>query len=1327
MRIFPFSLLSALALMFALPSPALAEKILTITSEPSGATVSINGQVAGVTPIQEKVKEFWFNGPKYLWSEFLNQPIQLTVGKEGYEPQTITITSGPYRWVNLNNTAEKIYYVINQQSIHVVLHKVDPLRGKVPVAVSSEPAGAEIRVDGSFEGSTPSKILLQPGAHTITVTRPGFKPWQRVINVEPNSEKTLNALLEAEGPNARPPGATYAAAAPNQPSQAASGKPELVVGSGHSSGVYALTFSPDEKLLASGDGGGVIKLWDGRSGVALRTLTEAGILTQGEPSIRALAFSPDGTVLASATTTNSESEEGVVARKTDIILWDVSSGKPVGALQGLEGSYTSLAFSPDGSVLAGGRADEILTPNKSEAGVTLWDLKSGQEVAKLPAAIDASVLIFTPDGKQLLAGNWVAGHRLWTLPDGGYKEMAGLPILRDRSPWISVADLNPYVKKFAVAKRSTDNDVIQNPKQNVVIVLDASGTKLLKELKWDGGEYQWVTAVRFSPTGKSLACADIEGRVKVWDTETWDETASVPKGESSNVIAMSPNSKVLAFSSEDSKVIKLWDLNDETMMKVLGGDTGHKKEITALAFSPDSRTLASGSDDNMVKLWDVETGRVKTLAKHTTTIQDFAFSPNGKVLVTVATYDESEDELDKGIVFWAVESGTVLKSITPSSPPASIGFSPDGALLAVGNTDKTISIYDAATGRMVRTLTGLIGEVKSVMFVNGQTMQSVSIDDEEEHSEIKLWNVASGELMNTVTDKTIDPNAVVFMGNMGGTLAVSDKLYASPLPGGGFDLFSKSTTQMMDFSPQSEVAKLYLLGDNDWLITTPEGLFDGSPGGWKRASWRFNGNTFDNSALELYFRDFFHPNLLQEIIAGKTPKPPGGLDLAKFDRRQPSVLISEINGETNLGFEGRRAAGFRTDKRIASVTITVADNVEEPKQSGKAATSGAQDLRLFRNGSLVRIWRGDLFGLGEGDGCTQLAPSKQGEPRRVRCRADVPVVAGDNGFSAYAFNREKVKSEDSTFPVVGADALKRERTLYVVAVGVGQYENPEFNLKYTVRDAQNFGEEVRRQQEAVGFYQKVEVIPLLDQSARKDFILSALNTLKEAAQPEDGLIIYFSGHGVARGDRFYLLPSNIGYKGPRSALDDAAMQTILAHGISDLELESALTSIDAGRILLVIDACYSGKALQADDERRGPMNTNGLGQLAYEKGMYVLTASQGEEAAYESAALKHSYLTYALVEEGLKANEADADGDGQLLLGEWLEYAKRRVPRMRRGQTVGTAARPNKSLEEAGAPEEESVVQRPRVFYRREPELQPFVVAKPGARAPVRSAKEGAR
>jgi hypothetical protein len=75
---------------------------------------------------------------------------------------------------------------------------------------------------------------------------------------------------------------------------------------------------------------------------------------------------------------------------------------------------------------------------------------------------------------------------------------------------------------------------------------------------------------------------------------------------------------------------------------------------------------------------------------------------------------------------------------------------------------------------------------------------------------------------------------------------------------------------------------------------------------------------------------------------------------------------------------------------------------------------------------------------------------------------------------------------------------------------------------------------------------------------------------------------------------------------------------------------------------MIIDACNSGQALENKDEpRRGPMNTRGLAQLAYEKGMYIMAASQNVEEAFVSKKLKHSYLTFALVEEGLKTKVAD--------------------------------------------------------------------------------------
>src|SRR6185436_5035092 len=115
----------------------------------------------------------------------------------------------------------------------------------------------------------------------------------------------------------------------------------------------------------------------------------------------------------------------------------------------------------------------------------------------------------------------------------------------------------------------------------------------------------------------------------------------------------------------------------------------------------------------------------------------------------------------------------------------------------------------------------------------------------------------------------------------------------------------------------------------------------------------------------------------------------------------------------------------------------------------------------------------------------------------------------------------------------------------------------------------------------------------------------------------------------------------------------------------DLELEGAFEGLDAEKLLLVIDACNSGQALEAEEKRRGPMNSKGLAQLAYEKGIYILTAAQSYQAALEAAELGHGYLTFALVEEGLKRGLADRDAkDGQILGREWFNYATERVPQM---------------------------------------------------------------
>ncbi|MGH9649322.1 MAG: caspase family protein, partial [Terriglobales bacterium] len=237
-------------------------------------------------------------------------------------------------------------------------------------------------------------------------------------------------------------------------------------------------------------------------------------------------------------------------------------------------------------------------------------------------------------------------------------------------------------------------------------------------------------------------------------------------------------------------------------------------------------------------------------------------------------------------------------------------------------------------------------------------------------------------------------------------------------------------------------------------------------------------------------------------------------------------------------------------------------------------------------------------------------------------------------------------------------------------------------------------------------------------TAAKASSLSAVLAKLQPAQPEDAVFVYYAGHGTASGPRFYLIPHDLGYTGSRTEIDEAGLKAILEHSISDRDLEQAFEKIDAGRLLLVIDACNSGQALEAEEKRRGPMNSKGLAQLAYEKGMYVLTAAQGYQAALEAAQLGHGYLTYALVEEGLKTPSADSSPkDGSVVVREWLDYATLRVPQMQE-QGMQDARKLGRNLaivegEEKIEDVAQRALQRPRVFYRREPEAQPLVVARP--------------
>ena len=487
-----------------------------------------------------------------------------------------------------------------------------------------------------------------------------------------------------------------------------------------------------------------------------------------------------------------------------------------------------------------------------------------------------------------------------------------------------------------------------------------------------------------------------------------------------------------------------------------------------------------------------------------------------------------------------------------------------------------------------------------------------------------------------------------------------------------------TTIKLWDAKTGQELATLISMDEKDWLVVTPCGLFDGSPASLDKILWRFTPNFYDVLPVEAFFSDFYYPGVLTDIFADKRPK--ASTAISRIDRRQPELKLTLAHVQPN--------APVKT--RDLSVKLDV-----------MRAPAGARDVRLFRNGSLVKVWHGDVL---------------KGR-RRMTLETTIPSVAGENKLTAYAFNRHNIKSSDARLTVTGAPSLKRQGQAYLLTIGINRYSNQQYDLKYAVVDAQAFSAEVKRQQEVLKNYARVEVISLSDGEATKTKIIESLARLAVRVQPEDAVFVYFAGHGTAQQNRFYLIPHDLGYDGLRTKLDEVGLQAILTHSISDKELERAFEKIDAGQILLVIDACNSGQALEAEEKRRGPMNSKGLAQLAYEKGMYILTAAQSYQAAKEAARLGHGYLTYALVVEGLNNGAADdTPKDGTVFIKEWFDYATARVPQIQLeklkearhlGDDFSFIEGEGRNVEP-----EKRELQRPRVFYRRELETNPLVVAR---------------
>jgi WD40 repeat protein/uncharacterized caspase-like protein len=1098
--------------------------------------------------------------------------------------------------------------------------------------------------------------------------------------------------------------ATFATQTPSE-------KPELILQTGHAEKIEAIAYSLDNRYIATGSSDRTIKIWEATTGRELRALNSSNT------GIKALAFSPDGRTLASS------------GNDGKLRLWDTASGQERAAIHAHPKAVLALAFSPDGRWLASGGTEDQT--------VKLWEVATQRELHSL-AGHHAwiTVLAFSPNGQSLVSGDAAGTLKVWDAATGNLQHTLNPHKERIRSLAFSLAGerfaaggnegavqvwqlrTGQLTKSFAsqgvpvVAVRFANNEehLLLCTNDHIIKRLDLnSGNELVKSNDINRENLNRYQTAVFSPNGLGLAAGDGTRDVVVRPTAHTAETITLTSRVNPvKAVVFSPDGRWLATGNQDTS-ITLWETFSGRAVGTLYGNAG---SINALAFSPDSQTLAAGSYGGVIQLWEVlaarelkrwqahneginallytadgqrlfsasvdstikswETGSGRELARlrgHQGEVTALSISGDGKLLASAST--------DQTAKLWDVGSGALIRSFAREAGPLfAVALTAAGTRLATGGTEPVIKIRDVASGEQIRAL-NTNGRILSLAF----TPDSNTLAAGQTGAVIQLWDTNNGQPRALLQAHTGAVNALSFHAE-GGWLA------------SGSDDGSARLWQMSNYSLAATLAALR--GSNEWVVVTPDGLFDGSPVAWNQILWRFARNTFNVAPVELFFSDFFYPELLADILTNRRPPPKE--NIAQLDRRQPGIKLALPEA----------AVGNAVSTRTLKVRIEV---TEAATDSQHTRGSGAQDVRLFRNGALVKVWRGDVL---KGQAHTTL-------------ETEVTITTGENRLTAYAFNHANIKSADAQQVVQGAPALQRRGTAYVIAVGVNQYTNPNFNLNFAVADAELFSAEWVKQQSALKHFAQIEPVLLTNAQATKANLITALQRLAgmalpanapaalqrlQRAQPEDGVVIYFAGHGIAYEQRFYLLPHDLAYQGKREDLSDAALRRVVAAALSDEELERLFEPIDAGTTLLVLDACNSGQALEAEEKRRGPMNAKGLAQLAYEKGLNILTAAQSYQVAKENSTLGHGYLTYALVEDGLRKMAADRrPHDGQVVLREWFDFASTAVPQMQASKVNSDPAYQDRGLVKARL-QKMREVQRPRVFYRREAEPQPLVIGK---------------
>ena len=556
---------------------------------------------------------------------------------------------------------------------------------------------------------------------------------------------------------------------------------------GHGDAVLVVSYSPDGSYIASGSQDHTLRLWDARTGDLLTTIQA--------PGVRCLAYSPDGQYIATG------DAQGMVS------VWSTTTGDMVATFNGHMNSVSSVVYHPDG---------RLITTASADGTVRMWSTLTYSAIGAIEGSLGkVTSVAYGPAGRRLAIGSADGMIRVWdSVTDSVVATLAAHKLDVVNDDVLSVA-YSPDGRHVASGNADGAVRIWDTTTQRIAATLTGYSDRLSfgSEIKRVG-----ILDVEFSPDGRWVAAASADRSVRIWNVRNRDLVATAERHppiaisalvvdhDGDRVIAATKNNRIWVLSasdglvqrilrghwhsvdhlilSEDGKYVvatdsarlrmSVWDVNTGVLVRSVD------RRVTSLAYAPDGISVAVGSADGTVQVWNVAMSTViQTLPGHGPYVDFIAYNSDGKHIVSRARREQT-------VTMWDLSVGRVVGSFSDPNHDARVAeYSPVDTQVATGGGDGTLRIWDAETGNAIAVLNGYGSAITALAYSpDGQRIASGSFD-----GTLRLWDIRTHNEIaaleghtSTISDIAYSPDGRrVASGSVDRTVRVWSTMSADPV------------------------------------------------------------------------------------------------------------------------------------------------------------------------------------------------------------------------------------------------------------------------------------------------------------------------------------------------------------------------------------------------------------------------------------------------------------------------------------------------------------------------------------------------------------------